>query len=413
MQIRPTVPQDRFIRSTAKYPAFVGGLGSGKTEALVNRAIMRKIESPKTDRAFYEPTYDLIRRIAWPRFEEKLSQLKIPYKLLKSPHNEIKIKGLGKIIFRSMENPDNIIGYQVHDSDVDELDTLPHEKAAKAWRNIIARNRTKKPDGAMNTIGVATTPEGFRFMYERWELKGDHRYQLIRGSTRSNAHNLPDDYIDELLDAYPEHLHDAYLEGLFANLTSGTVYRCFDRRRNVTDELPRDKEPLHIGMDFNVGEMSAVIHVEREGKPRAVGEVVGGLDTPDMIGIIRRRYGSERTITIYPDSTGDNRKSVDASKTDISQLRQAGFRISAPKKNPPVRDRINCMNKGFESGDYLVNVKACPTYTRCLEQQAYNKNGEPDKTQGLDHHPDAGGYFMHRKHPIIKPATSTTIGMAH
>ena len=107
---------------------------------------------------------------------------------------------------------------------------------------------------------------------------------------------------------------------------------------------------------------------------------------------------------------GGGRRSVDASKTDLAILREAGFTIHAPKQNPPVKDRINAMNAALQSG-YRVNVDRCPGYVKCLEQQAYNQHGEPDKKQGLDHFPDAGGYFIHYEYPVIKPATTTKLRM--
>ena len=101
MEINPTVPQDRFIFSEAQYPAIVAGFGAGKTEALIVRSLLGKLAHPESDRAFYEPTYDLIRMIAWPRFEELLSDLRVPYRLTKHPHNVLEIEGYGRIIFRS------------------------------------------------------------------------------------------------------------------------------------------------------------------------------------------------------------------------------------------------------------------------------------------------------------------------
>lgn len=408
MEINPTVPQDRFIFSEAKYPAFVGGFGSGKTEALITRAIIGKISSPKTDRAFYEPTYDLIRMIAWPRFEEMLSNLHIPYKLTKHPHNVLEIQGCGKIIFRSMDTPSRIIGYEVGDSDVDELDTLKRDDAAEVWRRILSRNRQKKGSG-QNTAAVATTPEGFRFVYETWEEKRPEGYEIIRAPTYSNPH-LPEDYIQSLKDIYPAHLLDAYLEGMFVNLTSGTIYIGFDRTKNNTQETEQPNEPLFVGMDFNVGNMSAVIHVKRNGKPIAVGEITKAYDTPDICRVLKSRY-PEHSIQVYPDSSGGSRRSNDAATTDLKVLRDAGFSVYAPSKNPPVRDRINAMNAAFGNG-YMVNVDRCPNYVRCLEQQAYNKNGDPDKTQGLDHLPDGGGYFIHYEYPVVKPAMSINMRMA-
>lgn len=409
MVISPTLPQDEFIFSSAKYPAFVGGFGSGKTEALVLRSIIQKVAHPEVNRAFYEPTYDLIRMIAWPRFEELLTGFNVPYRLLKSPLNVLQIEGYGEIIFRSMDTPHRIIGYEVGDSDIDELDTLKLADAHDVWRRVLSRNRQKKANGT-NTVAVATTPEGFRFVYQRWEENPIEGYEIIRAPSYSNPH-LPEGYVEDLRASYPPHLIEAYIEGQFVNLTSGTVYVSFNRNDCNTSEIQRRDEALFIGMDFNVGNMSAVVHVKRQGDPYAVGEVTKGYDTPDMIRILKDMYPSN-PIFIYPDASGDSRKSLDASKTDISLLKQAGFTVVARKRNPPVRDRINCMNAAFK-GDYRVNVDRCPAYVRCLEQQAYDDRGEPDKKQDLDHLPDAGGYFIAHDYPLIRPAMSINMGMAY
>ena len=102
-QIEPTAPQYDYITAKDRFPAFVAGFGAGKTEAAILRCIFGIISNKGTNRGFYEPTYDLIRMIAWPRFESLLSDLEIPYKLQKSPLNQIHIEGYGAIVFRSME----------------------------------------------------------------------------------------------------------------------------------------------------------------------------------------------------------------------------------------------------------------------------------------------------------------------
>lgn len=168
-RIRPTRPQFDYIMSAARFPAMVAGFGAGKTEAAIQRSIIGKLASPETNRGFYSPTYDLIRMIAFPRFEEILEQLEIPYRLYKSPLNYIEINGMGRVYFRSMDAPHRIIGYEHADADVDELDTMKPADAAHAWRQIIARNRQPKRNGTPNTVGVTTTPEGFRFVYETWK----------------------------------------------------------------------------------------------------------------------------------------------------------------------------------------------------------------------------------------------------
>lgn len=179
-------------------------------------------------------------------------------------------------------------------------------------------------------------------------------------------------------------------------------------------------EPIFVGMDFNVGKMSAVVHVKRLGLPHAVDEIMNGYDTPDMVRRLKERfwlydgtsYRPAREILIYPDASGDGRRSVNASVTDLQLLKQAGFRVVAPAANPPVKDRINAMNAMFSNAQgerrYRVNADRCPTYADCLEQQVWAPNGEPDKSQDNDHPNDAAGYFIHREFPIVKPVIQTS-----
>jgi hypothetical protein len=295
----------------------------------------------------------------------------------------------------------------VADSIVDELDTLPTEKAREVWNKILGRNRQKKPDGSLNTVAVATTPEGFRFVYERWQRSPANGYRIIKASTYSNAKNLPAGYIDSLRDSYPSNLLAAYLDGEFVNLTSGSVYPNFDRRRHHTSERIEPGEPLHVGMDFNVQHMAAVIFVMRDGAPHAVLEYTDVLDTPAMVALIQSRHAGHK-VFVYPDASGNNRKSNGASQSDIALLKQAGFTVCVNAANPAVKDRVLSVNRLLKIEGVGINVDTCPSLVEGLEKQAYDKNGEPDKTSGLDHVIDAAGYFIAYKFPIAKPRSSET-----
>lgn len=396
-----TRPQYEFVTAEDQFPAMVAGFGAGKSHAAIWRTLRLKFGYPAQSVAYYLPTYDLVARMAMPRFEEVLSEIGIPFKMNKND-SLIDIEDNGSIILRTMDNPARIVAYEVADSICDELDTLATEKAREVWNKVIARNRQKKPDGSLNTVGVATTPEGFRFVYERWKKNPVAGYRLIRATTMSNAANLPAGYIDSLRASYPANLLQAYLEGEFVNLTSGSVYAEFDRELNRTDATMNPSEPLHIGMDFNVGKMAAVVFVLRDGNPHAVDEIHGVLDTPAMIATIKSRYEGH-AIFVYPDASGNNRKSNNASESDIALLRAAKFTVLFSPANPAVKDRILAMNQMIHSeGErrLKVNVDRCPALVEGLEKQAYDKNGEPDKTGGLDHSNDACGYFICHKFPV-------------
>ncbi len=414
--------QYKYIFSKAKFPALVTGLGGGKTEALVYRALHFMSTIPKVELGIYEPTVDLTKRILYPRFEDIFANSGLKYKLNKSDGIlEVWMPtGKATLIFRSMDTFSRIIGYQTHHALIDEIDTMPKEKATQVWVRIIARNRKKfyLPDGTLgkNTVGITTTPEGFSFVYQMW-MK-DHldnpEYELIRGKTADN-HHLPPDYIDSLRATYPPQLIKAYLEGEFVNLEGNTVYQTFDRQKSNTPLTLNDfppATPLHIGMDFNVGRMAAVVACITQNPTQlfVVDEIHHAMDTPEMIMIIKKKYPS-RTITVYPDASGRSRKAVDASKSDIRLLRDAGFRVSAPKKNPPVRERVVTVNTLFLNAkgerSLFINVSRCPNLTEQLEKQVYDDNSVPVKDNNEDPL-DALGYLCNRAAGLARPTSAVT-----
>ncbi|AUY25498.1 terminase large subunit domain-containing protein [Mixta calida] len=425
MGISPTlnIPQARFLSMPHKFKAYVAGFGSGKTWIGCGGICKGFWEFPKVNQGYFAPTYPQIRDIFYPTVEEVAHDWGLNVKINESNKEVHFYEGRiyrGTTICRSMEKPETIVGFKIGNALVDELDVMKAIKAQQAWRKIIARMRYKR-DGLRNGIDVTTTPEGFKFVYQQFVKAVREKpelvslYGLVQASTFDNEKNLPPDYISSLLGSYPQELIKAYLRGQFVNLNSGTVYHEFDRTLNNCIHEEQPGEPIFIGMDFNVGKMAGIVHVKRDGLPCAVAEITNGYDTPDMIKRIKRQFWKEtsqdvfektREIYIYPDASGDSRKSVNASQTDLSQLRDAGFTVRADAANPPVKDRVNTMNAMFCNAlgerRYKVNVQRCPTYTENLEQQIWADNGEPDKSAGNDHTNDAAGYFIIKDFPIIR-----------
>jgi len=429
--ISPTlnVPQAQFLAMPHKFKAYVAGFGSGKTWVGCGGICKGMWEHPRINQGYFAPTYPQIGVIFYPTVEEVAFDWGMKVKINegnKEVHFYAGRQYRGTTICRSMEKPGTIVGFKIGNALVDELDVMPAKKAQQAWRKIIARMRYKVA-GLRNGIDVTTTPEGFKFVYQQFVKAVRDKpslatlYGLVQASTFDNEANLPDDYIPSLLASYPPELIKAYLRGQFTNLISGTIYHQFDRRLNDCEEVEQPGEPLYIGMDFNVGKMAGIVHVLHLGMPCAVTEIINAYDTPDIIRIIKERfwlydgndYRKVREIYIYPDASGDSRKSSNASATDIAQLKQAGFNVVVNASNPPVKDRINSMNAMFCNGNgerrYKVNVKRCPVYTESLEQQVWDeKTGEPDKKSDNDHPNDAGGYFIVKQFPILKPTGKVT-----
>lgn len=399
---------DDFYRS--RFAAFVGGFGSGKTWAGCVDNCRFLSEHPKTVTGYFGPTHPLIKDIYYPTIDEAAYHFGMKCKVKvadKEVHFYRGRKFYGTTLCRSMENPNNLIGFKISRAHIDEIDTMPVDKAGNAWRKIMARLRLRVP-GEINCARVTTTPEGFRFVYNRFAVDPKPGYRMVQASTYENAQYLPDGYIQSLLDDYPSQLISAYLNGDFVNLTSGTVYNAFDRNGNASREVIRPNEPLYLGQDFNVADMASAICVKRPNGFHVVGQLVGVYDTPALLDTLESRYSGHK-IAIYPDASGGARKTVNASTSDIAMIRRAGHRVVVDGSNPAVRDRIVSVNSAFQHRKLWVNEQEAPDVAKCLEQQAYGKNGEPDKSGGFDHLNDALGYLVAKELPVRKPVSRAKI----
>jgi hypothetical protein len=402
-----TEPQEDFVFSDSKYPAIVGGLGSGKSKGGTMRLVIKMLCDPGSNGAYYMPTYDLIKLRAMPGIEQDLEQLGIGYSLNKSDYS-IQMHGYGNIILRSYDRPERIIAYETAHSIVDEIDTLPKDKAALVWRKVTERNRQKR--STINTIGAVTTPDqGFNgFVYSKWGKNLQQGYELIKAPTASNPY-LPDDYIEQIRSNYDPILAELYINGEFVSLNKNKVYHFFNRSQHHTSRVITDQDRfLHVGLDFNIGGTCATVWVIQDNKPIAVDEFTSH-DTYDFINNLNKYTG--KTIVVYPDASGRS-GSTNATLSDIGLIEQAGYQVDAPAANPAVRDRINAFNALLSHNRILINTDKCPNLTHAMETQGYTVKGDPEKYNqhpAIDDWLDASGYFINRKYPVLKPAMNLGI----
>jgi len=406
-------PQGQFLAMPQRFKAYVAGFGSGKTFVGCAGTCAHFWEHPKINQGYFAPTYPQIRDIFYPTIEEVAEKMGLRTKIKIADHEVEVYEGRryrGTVICRSMEKPETIVGFKIGNALVDEIDILEKTKATKAWRKIIARMRYKI-DGVKNGVMVTTTPEGFKFVYEQFVTAIRDKpelaalYGLVQASTYDNEEHLPDDYVPSLLLSYPPELIKAYLNGQFTNLTSGSVYPNFSRALNHTDEMIEPGEALHVGLDFNVNNMTACINVIRKGEPRTLAERVKIRDTPEMARVLKESYSDRgHHVTIYPDASGGNTSSKNASESDLTILRQAGFKVDVNYSNPAVKDRVNSYNAMILNAKgerrFKINTYLAPVTTEALEQQVWGASGEPDKKSGHDHPNDANGYFIYKNYPI-------------
>jgi len=388
--------------NTTKILGLVSGFGAGKTFAVARKAILLAMENPGCDGIVTEPNFPLLKQILVPEIKAALEYFDIPYEF-KSADFEFHcmIKGVEtRIICKSMEGYERLIGINAAWCIMDEFDTAKPELAYNAYIKLLGRLRV----GDKKQMVIVSTPEGYRAMYRIFVEEADDNKKLLRAKTTDNYH-LPQDYIDTMRSQYPPELIEAYLNGEFTNLTSGTVYTQYDRTLNDTSTEDDGRSDIHIGIDFNVGAMSAVACLVKDNCVYAVDEYIGLFDTPELIATLEDKYAG-RKVYVYPDAAGDARKSVQANVSDIKLLRQAGFNVRADSKNPSIMDRVNGLNTMFCNAQghrrCFINTVKCPEATKAFEQQAYDENTQmPDKKNGHDNRGiDALGYLVAKLFPL-------------
>lgn len=386
---------------STRYLGLVAGFGAGKTHAFCVKTILLAAKNLGHRGVIMEPTFSMVKNTLIPEMDRTLEEMQVPYKYFAGASKYVLnfAEGSCEVLCLSAENYRRMAGLNLAFFGVDECDTISKSIAWPMWQMAMSRLRK----GNVYQGFTSSTPEGFGFLYEFFVENKKKDRKLIQGKTKDNPF-LPPEFIQSLLDNYPANLIKAYLEGEFVNLTANQVYYSYDRELNATYKTIADfpNHILHIGQDFNVGKCYSSISVIDKGIPYTIDEIPSARDSSQVVEIIKQRYPN-RAIIIYPDASGNNSKS-NASMTDIAHFKQAGFEVKFHKKNPFVKDRVNSVNALFCSlnGERkaFINVQQCPYLVKGLEQQVYDKNGEPDKAHDTDHPVDAYGYFIYYNWPL-------------
>ena len=377
--------------------ALVCGFGAGKTYALVSKSIILASMNVGCISAIFEPTAPMLRDILMRTMNELLELWEIPFTFRASPLPEYQLQfkeGVHTILLRTILTYQRLRGQNLCAVGFDEADTVNKRDAEQAMNMALARLRS----GDVQQFYATTTPEGHSWAFDTFEKNAKEDTRLIKAKTSDNPY-LPEGFIDSLLENYPPQLIQAYLNGNFCNLTTGQVYDKFDRNIHVleTDPVINEHEPIRVGIDFNIGNMNAVIGIATANKFIVIDEIAKSHDTDSLAKEIKAKYPFNK-IYVYPDASGGNR-STNASKTDIQILESYGFLNQSALSNPAIRDRVNSVQGMFLNGKgeskMMISKKAI-RLIECLELQSYNDKGEPDKDSGYDHMNDALGYITWR-----------------
>ena len=385
--------QITFATCKDRFAGLVGGYRSGKTHSLPWRylfqAVHRNNQNILMHKLTISPTYRLLQDVVIPKYCEIFDKLGVRYEQRKSDYEIVVLTDQfeGTIRMRSAEDPTKIIGIEATDIDIDEFDTLKPNRQREVYEKAIAR-LSGAPDG---TLGITTTPEGFRYTYELFEEQKIGK--LIVASTEDNIY-LPPEYIAMLYSQYPKELVDQYVKGKFTNAKYDKAYHEFHRSVHVGTLNQDIPHTLVVGMDFNVNPMTATIGFFNGKRLYIFDEFhLPNSNTRILCEHIIDRYPIDNyELVVYPDMPGGPRgtRQACAEQTDIEILIRHGLKVQGVG-NIRVKDRLNLVNLCFERDQIFIDEK-CRYLIRDLEQVALLDNGDLDKTDSsLTHISDAMG----------------------
>ncbi len=389
-----TPPQKTVSDHESRFRVVAAGRRFGKSFLSINE-LAKFSRFPNSKCLYVAPTYRQAKQVIWDELKNRLYAVKWIDKVNESDLN-IRLKNGSVIFIRSADNREALRGAKYNFIVLDECADI-HEET---WHQIL-RPTLSDTQGSALFIG---SPKGRNWFYDLYSLSGETDWQSWQFTTLEGG-NVPLAEIEAAKRDLDERTFEqeylsqfvSYMGVCYYSFTEDNVLPAPSHLSNVT--------PIHVGMDFNIDPMRAVVCVEdREGNTWCIDEItIYSSNTNEMAQEIKRRYGN-RPVFVYPDATGLRRTTNSTGMSDHLILQQHGFKLVTGKSNPPVAERISsvnarlCNNLGERQ---LFITPKCKQLREGLIKMTYKEGTrQPDKNSGYDHITDALGYYIQRTYPI-------------
>ena len=396
-----TQPQTTVINSGARFRVLVTGRRFGKTYLAINE--IAKFASQPNKKVWYvAPTYRQAKTICWSELKDKL----IRHKWVKGINHSdltITLRNKSTITLRGSENFDALRGVGLDMVIFDEFSDINKE----AWYEVL-RPTLSDTNGHALFCG---SPRGFgNWSYELFKMGETNKEWESFKYTTLEGGQVPDEEIEQAKQDLDIRTFQQEYEATFVNY-SGMIYYNFSRDKNLIDKYNKNSLVLHIGLDFNVDPMCAVVSVIENEKVIVIDEIqIYSSNTNEMCEEINNRY-KDKKIVVYPDPSARQRKTSAGGLTDLAILKNFGFEVKCRNTAPLVRDRINSVNsklKNVAGKNNLYILNSCKNVIKSIERQIYKEGTHiPDKDSGFDHMNDALGYLIEFNFPIKRNFTPT------
>lgn len=395
--IRLSKPQRDIFMSPKRFKIVNAGRRFGKSYCVGTIAMDKVCNNKKKVVIYVAPTLVMARNVMWKWIKEH-----IPQEYIENKNEQLMtIEFLTGSVFYCMsaQDPDRLRGLAADLLIVDECADISND----FYDIVLPVLADKYHDGEAIYI---STPKGYNWFYDRYcdAMEDPENWDYFQYTTYDGG-NVTEEEIEIMKKTMSPKMVRQELFASFEDV-SGRVYENFDKVKSLCDfDESWGKADIHVGMDFNVNPMTAVISVNERGTTYIFDEIVEpNSNTQEMATLIKNKY-PEATVFVYPDPTGNKRQTnAVTGQTDFDILRKNGFIVCAPKHPYATKDKFNTVNAALLNGNDVRKVYIARD--RCLKLQkawngyVYKDNGDTDKSSGLDHISDAAAYLICYKHPF-------------
>lgn len=400
---RPLPSQAEFHRSKARFKGFSGPIGSGKSQALCQEAIRLSYLNAGRMGLMGAPTYPMLRDATQVALLQVLDDNDIPYDLNKA-ENSLTMKDTGsRILFRPVEEFERLRGTNLAWFGIDEL-TYTQEDS---WLRLEGRLRDPL---ATRLCGFGVwTPKGFDWVWRRFIADKVAGYQAILAPAFENRHILSKipDFYERLRSSYDEKFYDQEVMGSYLSMDGARVYSAFTRGIHLRNLKVNPHLPLRWALDFNVDPMSSVVVQISGGTVHVVDEIVIRRATTEAAcrEFLKRFPEHAAGVVVYGDASGNSMQTTGASdfalvKEHFMVHSRTPVEYRVPNANPPVRERVNTVNRQFRNAAGVVGAYVdprCVELIKDLEQVCFKAETmtiDKDRDRARTHLSDALGYLM-------------------
>jgi len=395
--------QKEVFTSEARFRVLITGRRFGKTFLALNE-LAKFSRYPKKKVWYIAPTFRMCKDIMLSPLVEKMTKHKWISKVNYSDLT-ITLKNKSLIQLRSSDNFNSLRGVGLDFICIDEFSDVDE----RAWFEVLRPTLSDKSrEGSALFLG---TPRGFgNWSYNLYKRQDNDKNWKSFQFTTLDGGQVSQSEIDQAKNDLDDRTFRQEYMASFEKY-SGQIYYNFDREQNIIEKYTPTTNSIHIGIDFNIDPVSAVISEVQKDDLYVYDEIViYSSNTDELVEEINNRY-SGKNIFVYPDPASKQRKTSAGGRTDLSILKNAGYNVRVRNAHPLIRDRINAVNtklKNAKGVRTLFIANNCKNVIKSIERQIYKEGTSlPDKENNYDHMNDALGYLVEFLYPIkrdFKPA---------